>query len=110
MRPKKKDPLMKPHHFSSTCNASLTNTYKIAAIQTVSAIVSRISMSAIFRNTGILNNVCQPALICSTLLSRSTFCSETFSNRYIEIRSEEHTSELQSRGHLVCRLLLEKKK
>src|SRR5207253_9475903 len=28
----------------------------------------------------------------------------------IEHRSEEHTSELQSRGHLVCRLLLEKKK
>src|SRR5439155_20783755 len=27
-----------------------------------------------------------------------------------EERSEEHTSELQSRGHLVCRLLLEKKK
>src|SRR5437660_4640220 len=27
-----------------------------------------------------------------------------------EFRSEEHTSELQSRGHLVCRLLLEKKK
>src|SRR5690625_5995209 len=26
------------------------------------------------------------------------------------IRSEEHTSELQSRGHLVCRLLLEKNK
>src|SRR5207253_10940871 len=28
----------------------------------------------------------------------------------VEARSEEHTSELQSRGHLVCRLLLEKKK
>src|SRR5690625_3833647 len=27
----------------------------------------------------------------------------------ITVRSEEHTSELQSRGHLVCRLLLEKK-
>src|SRR5690625_1415533 len=27
----------------------------------------------------------------------------------VQIRSEEHTSELQSRGHLVCRLLLEKK-
>src|SRR5437870_8185989 len=27
-----------------------------------------------------------------------------------QFRSEEHTSELQSRGHLVCRLLLEKKK
>src|SRR5439155_19115336 len=28
----------------------------------------------------------------------------------LHLRSEEHTSELQSRGHLVCRLLLEKKK
>src|SRR5439155_21539878 len=28
----------------------------------------------------------------------------------VPARSEEHTSELQSRGHLVCRLLLEKKK
>src|SRR5690554_7247021 len=28
----------------------------------------------------------------------------------LPIRSEEHTSELQSRPHLVCRLLLEKKK
>src|SRR5690554_7280402 len=32
----------------------------------------------------------------------------SFSNRS-EWRSEEHTSELQSRPHLVCRLLLEKK-
>src|SRR2546422_3403692 len=31
-------------------------------------------------------------------------------NRLISGRSEEHTSELQSRLHLVCRLLLEKKK
>src|SRR2546422_5771906 len=30
--------------------------------------------------------------------------------KMIEWRSEEHTSELQSRLHLVCRLLLEKKK
>src|SRR2546422_3469582 len=29
---------------------------------------------------------------------------------YLVSRSEEHTSELQSRLHLVCRLLLEKKK
>src|SRR2546422_2718202 len=28
----------------------------------------------------------------------------------VRLRSEEHTSELQSRLHLVCRLLLEKKK
>src|SRR3989442_477469 len=32
------------------------------------------------------------------------------SSRSYEGRSEEHTSELQSRPHLVCRLLLEKKK
>src|SRR5690554_7650310 len=31
-------------------------------------------------------------------------------NKRIVLRSEEHTSELQSRPHLVCRLLLEKKK
>ena len=31
-------------------------------------------------------------------------------NTYVQIRSEEHTSELQSRTNLVCRLLLEKKK
>src|SRR5690625_5574905 len=31
-------------------------------------------------------------------------------NALLGERSEEHTSELQSRGHLVCRLLLEKKK
>src|SRR5207344_3591804 len=30
--------------------------------------------------------------------------------RHCTVRSEEHTSELQSRPHLVCRLLLEKKK
>src|SRR5689334_24477990 len=31
------------------------------------------------------------------------------STRYVHHRSEEHTSELQSQFHLVCRLLLEKK-
>src|SRR3989442_2023933 len=40
--------------------------------------------------------------------------SKPFGNRTIHhsglTRSEEHTSELQSRPHLVCRLLLEKKK
>src|SRR5439155_12314770 len=41
----------------------------------------------------------------SNSVTRST-CPETRTGH----RSEEHTSELQSRGHLVCRLLLEKKK
>src|SRR5690554_7045733 len=40
-----------------------------------------------------------------------TFCHNKQGNRHvIGDRSEEHTSELQSRPHLVCRLLLEKKK
>src|SRR2546422_7703218 len=34
----------------------------------------------------------------------------THAGDFVEERSEEHTSELQSRLHLVCRLLLEKKK
>src|SRR5690625_6223696 len=38
-----------------------------------------------------------------------TIPREVFGNLGISYRSEEHTSELQSRGHLVCRLLLEKK-
>src|SRR5690625_6973876 len=40
-------------------------------------------------------------------------CLANFSGNHLSSlskkRSEEHTSELQSRGHLVCRLLLEKK-
>src|SRR5215208_8317907 len=42
-----------------------------------------------------------------TVLAPAPWPSTTGSRRS---RSEEHTSELQSRGHLVCRLLLEKKK
>src|SRR5258708_31323077 len=45
---------------------------------------------------------------CRDLLE-SDVCSSDLSGRRI-IRSEEHTSELQSPDHLVCRLLLEKKK
>src|SRR5207253_4424816 len=42
------------------------------------------------------------ALFATALLQVGTDVAEL-------ARSEEHTSELQSRGHLVCRLLLEKK-
>src|SRR5690554_7620225 len=38
------------------------------------------------------------------------FCTKRFFLVSGQYRSEEHTSELQSRPHLVCRLLLEKKK
>src|SRR5207253_1228363 len=42
--------------------------------------------------------------------SKTTRCCITMCDSRLASRSEEHTSELQSRGHLVCRLLLEKKK
>src|SRR5690625_6628100 len=48
--------------------------------------------------THIRNVICQISFIPVPLI-----CGDT------GLRSEEHTSELQSRGHLVCRLLLEKK-
>src|SRR2546429_6506717 len=64
-----------------------------------------------------------PILILETLEERRDFSvhGDQGSNLYgreqtvasgavVEKRSEEHTSELQSRLHLVCRLLLEKKK
>src|SRR2546429_6802031 len=44
----------------------------------------------------------------SSLAARSSSADMVI--RHICGRSEEHTSELQSRLHLVCRLLLEKKK
>src|SRR5690348_17937772 len=43
-------------------------------------------------------------------LSRWSASSKPSSPRVAQSRSEEHTSELQSPVHLVCRLLLEKKK
>src|SRR2546422_8527414 len=42
------------------------------------------------------------------MIARAT--AEAFWAESFSLRSEEHTSELQSRLHLVCRLLLEKKK
>src|SRR5439155_2310457 len=43
------------------------------------------------------------------LVDGATWNEKRLSGSDIDRRSEEHTSELQSRGHLVCRLLLEKK-
>src|SRR2546422_1426537 len=54
----------------------------------------------------------KPPLVATTTSSRPTtpLAITVASAVLIARRSEEHTSELQSRLHLVCRLLLEKKK
>src|SRR5258707_9867403 len=49
-------------------------------------------------------------LVVPELQRRGLFRTEYKGNTLRERRSEEHTSELQSRQYLVCRLLLEKKK
>src|SRR3712207_7378253 len=53
----------------------------------------------ISRTTSSPNDVSPPCLALSSAASAQS-----------SVRSEEHTSELQSRQYLVCRLLLEKKK
>src|SRR2546430_6805286 len=50
--------------------------------------------------------VLRPRKSCRSRRSSSSSCRR----RGSRIRSEEHTSELQSQSNLVCRLLLEKKK
>src|SRR5690625_6635649 len=49
-------------------------------------------------------------LINGKHISALTEFSIVEAKEFFDTRSEENTSELQSRGHLVCRLLLEKKK
>src|SRR6266702_5781981 len=51
-----------------------------------------------------------PACLRSALTCRRLNSALGNTSQPPTTRSEEHTSELQSRGHLVCRLLLEKKK
>src|SRR5207244_10956244 len=54
-----------------------------------------------------------PSMVLATSLARPSLrcCKDSASSaRPYGPRSEEHTSELQSPDHLVCRLLLEKKK
>src|SRR5439155_12952127 len=55
---------------------------------------------------------CRSGVISSRIQNERPYVAATKSSCSIAriVRSEEHTSELQSRGHLVCRLLLEKKK
>src|SRR2546422_2555380 len=79
---------------------------------------SRCSTPACCRSLGVKNGVncashlrAQPERSCAVNESAIS-CRTAGSEQLVKalVRSEEHTSELQSRLHLVCRLLLEKKK
>src|SRR5690625_6620929 len=64
----------------------------------------------------VIDAIIEPNLLREELINRFAIY-ENKNTQFTErkhgvypVRSEEHTSELQSRGHLVCRLLLDKKK
>src|SRR5690606_39731522 len=66
--------------------------------------------SRICMRTAVAHRVCQSGCRrCAELLERCNW-RDRQDRRFVCRRSEEHTSELQSRENLVCRLLLEKKK
>src|SRR5437660_12299631 len=77
-------------------------------------LIRRPPRSTLFPYTTLFRSIVLPMISANT--RNSGFISpfftnfSSFSSSLLTSRSEEHTSELQSRGHLVCRLLLEKKK
>src|SRR5690625_5807775 len=71
-------------------------------------------LSQLLKNINLIQAHLNPELRLSTILltmydGRTNLSHEVAAEVREHFRSEEHTSELQSRGHLVCRLLLEKK-
>src|SRR5207253_8534522 len=76
-------------------------------VETVDSTASNAQLAANVRRTvPVITCSCAPAIGPRT----SAIAATSPEARHAGTRSEEHTSELQSRGHLVCRLLLEKKK
>src|SRR5258708_32038220 len=65
--------------------------------------IRRPPRSTLFPYTTLFRSIC-------CLAAEPTICGLVSGRRHRRVRSEEHTSELQSPDHLVCRLLLEKKK
>src|SRR3989442_6902952 len=67
-------------------------------------------MQRLISKTRIVNNEIHDHNTRSSLYFHRTLSNSSTGSKMSINRSEEHTSELQSRPHLVCRLLLEKKK
>src|SRR2546429_5886503 len=69
--------------------------------------IRRPPRSTLFPYTTLFRSFTARLRICMSSIKR---CRRDVMESSFASRSEEHTSELQSRLHLVCRLLLEKKK
>src|SRR5690625_6886976 len=66
--------------------------------------------NAMMKKINVLSSLLLILLLIAPVIANAQAATQTLSfSPESSIRSEEHTSELQSRGHLVCRLLLEKK-
>src|SRR2546429_2041789 len=73
--------------------------------------IRRPPRSTLFPYTTLFRSRKAEAFVTFRFLGGSAVPAAVFGvRRRVPVRSEEHTSELQSRLHLVCRLLLEKKK
>src|SRR2546429_5108016 len=83
-----------------------TATTEIYTLSLHDALPISFSSSSLCRRGGLLRTLALP--FRHSLIARHRFVLAFLAGRFF--RSEEHTSELQSRLHLVCRLLLEKKK
>src|SRR2546430_10677147 len=71
--------------------------------------IRRPPRSTLFPYTTLFRSRCSPRRVSNRSRSPDG-CSSSSSTDTASVRSEEHTSELQSQSNLVCRLLLEKKK
>src|SRR3989442_6784356 len=71
--------------------------------------IRRPPRSTLFPYTTLFRSRASSDLFVSSI-RRTSAASSDATAISVTVRSEEHTSELQSRPHLVCRLLLEKKK
>src|SRR5688572_31558958 len=72
--------------------------------------IRRPPRSTLFPYTTLFRSPAARSTCCSSMNVRCRSTCLQPSRTFIDERSEEHTSELQSQSNLVCRLLLEKKK
>src|SRR5207253_11093776 len=103
-------PLPFLYFFHSSLHLSHLHSFPTRRSSDLSAVAN--SSPAFFNSTCVVNSKSLPSILTGIfpVFATNLSCDDGSSFACLKSRSEEHTSELQSRGHLVCRLLLEKKK